>query len=148
MPHIVVDDQQAKLISETTESVEIRDPQGKHLGFVVRGLTVEDTAIAKQLQASDGARISRPKTGQTDAEATMDDTFPLAEEVRTYEAHVPEWLDREGQWVLIKGRDVLGFYLRYEAALEAGYQRFGAGPFLVQQILRSEPIYGVPNVSL
>ena len=32
MHHIVVEDQQAKLISEATEGVEIRAPQDRHLG--------------------------------------------------------------------------------------------------------------------
>jgi len=52
MLHIVVDDQQAKLISEATESVEIRDPRGKHLGYVAHGFTDEDIAIARQRIAS------------------------------------------------------------------------------------------------
>ena len=56
MPHIVVDDQQTKLISEATESVEIRDPQGRHLGYVARGFTYEDIAMAKQRLASDEPR--------------------------------------------------------------------------------------------
>jgi hypothetical protein len=48
MQHIVVDDQQAKLIAEATEYVEIRDPRGRHLGYVAHGFTDEDIAIAKQ----------------------------------------------------------------------------------------------------
>ena len=48
MAHIVVDDQQAKLIFEATESVEIRDGRGTHLGFVAHGFTDEDIAVAKQ----------------------------------------------------------------------------------------------------
>lgn len=56
MPHIVVDDRQARFIAEATESVEIRDPQGRHLGYVVHGFTDEDIAIARQRQASDSPR--------------------------------------------------------------------------------------------
>jgi hypothetical protein len=58
MLHIVVDDQQAKLISEATESVEIRDPRGRHLGYVAHGFTIEDIAIAKQSLASDEPRYT------------------------------------------------------------------------------------------
>jgi hypothetical protein len=47
MQHIIVDDQQAKIISEATELVEIRDPRGRHLGYVAHGFTDEDLAIAK-----------------------------------------------------------------------------------------------------
>ena len=74
--------------------------------------------------------------------------FPLAEEVKTYEAHLPGWADREGQFVLIQGRDVLGFYPRHEDALEAGYDQLGGGPFLVKQILAHEPIYQLGHVEL
>jgi hypothetical protein len=58
MHHIVVDDQQAKLISDTTESVEIRDARGRHLGYVARGFTDEDIAIAKARLASDEPRFT------------------------------------------------------------------------------------------
>jgi hypothetical protein len=58
MLHIVVDDQQAKLISEATESVEIRDPRGKHLGYVAHGFTNEDIAIARDRLASDETRYT------------------------------------------------------------------------------------------
>ena len=56
MQHIVVNDQQAKLISEATESVEIRDAQGGHLGYVAHGFTDEDVAIAKKRMGSDEPR--------------------------------------------------------------------------------------------
>jgi hypothetical protein len=58
MKHIVVDDQQAKLISETTETVEIRDPQGRHLGYVAHAFTDEDITIARQRAASKGPRYT------------------------------------------------------------------------------------------
>jgi len=58
MLHIIVDDQQAKLISEATEGVEIRDSRGRHLGYVAPGFSDEDLAIAKQRQASDEPRYT------------------------------------------------------------------------------------------
>jgi len=58
MHHIIVDDQQAKIISEATESVEIRDPRGRHLGYVARRFTDEDIAIAKRRLASDEPRYT------------------------------------------------------------------------------------------
>jgi hypothetical protein len=79
-------------------------------------------------------------------EEAKDDSFPLAEEVRTYESRLPGWVDREGQFVLIKGRDVLGFYPRYEEAMEAGYTQVEDGPFLVKQITQYEPIYEIGHV--
>ena len=58
MRHIVVDDEQAKVISESTESVEIRDRSGKHLGYVAHGFTDEDIAIAGQRMTSDEPRYT------------------------------------------------------------------------------------------
>jgi len=94
--------------------------------------------------ATKGRTRKERKNGTEAAE----DPFPLAEEVKTYEAHLPGWADREGQFVLIKGGDVLGFFSRREEALKAGYERIGAGPFLAKQVLRYEPIYRVSNIDL
>jgi hypothetical protein len=61
MQHLVVDDQQAKLISEAGESIEIRDLQGRLLGYVAQvahGFTDEDIAIAKARLASNEARYT------------------------------------------------------------------------------------------
>ncbi len=58
MPHIVVDDEQAKLISESRESIEIRDRTGKHLGYVAHGFTDADIAIAKRRMASSEPRYT------------------------------------------------------------------------------------------
>jgi len=61
MPHIVVDDEQAKIIVESAGNIEIRDRSGKPLGYVAHGFTDEDIAIAKQRRASDQPRYT---TGQ------------------------------------------------------------------------------------
>jgi hypothetical protein len=53
MHHIVVDDQQAKLITEATESIEIRDPRGRHIGYLAHGFTDQDIAAAKDRVESD-----------------------------------------------------------------------------------------------
>ena len=58
MPHIVVNDEQARIISESAESIEIRDPSGKHLGYVAHGFTDEEFAIAKQRLASGEPRYT------------------------------------------------------------------------------------------
>ena len=58
MQHIIVNDQQAKLISEATDSVEIHDARGSHLGYVAHAFTDEDVAIAKQRMASAEPRYS------------------------------------------------------------------------------------------
>jgi len=53
MPHIVVDDRQAKIISEAAQTVEIRDQHGNHLGYVAHPFTDEDFAVAKRRLQSD-----------------------------------------------------------------------------------------------
>ncbi|MEK6249543.1 MAG: hypothetical protein N2C12_15280 [Planctomycetales bacterium] len=58
MPRIVVDDEQARIIQEATDGVEIRDGQGKHLGYIAHGFTSEDIAIAKQRQSSNERRYT------------------------------------------------------------------------------------------
>ena len=58
MRHIVVDDEQAQIISEATDGIEVRDRQGNHLGYVAHGFTDEDIAAAKQRLASDERRYT------------------------------------------------------------------------------------------
>ena len=58
MAHIVLNDEQARIISESAESIEIRDRNGKHLGYVAHRFTDEDIAIAKERMASDEPRYT------------------------------------------------------------------------------------------
>jgi len=61
MPHIVVSDDQARIICAATGNVEIRDEHGNHLGYVAHGFSDEDIAIAKQ-------RLRSPEPRYTTAE--------------------------------------------------------------------------------
>jgi len=61
MPHIIVDDQQAKIIADGADSVEIRDQHGNHLGFVAHGFSDDDIAIAKQRLESEEPRVTTPE---------------------------------------------------------------------------------------
>jgi hypothetical protein len=67
-------------------------------------------------------------------------------EQTVYEANLSLWLpDHEGQYVLIKGEDIGGFYDSRDEALAAGYSRFGIGPLFVKRVSPSEPVYHIPN---
>ena len=56
-------------------------------------------------------------------------------ELQVFDQHLASWLKtNEGQFVLIRGSDVEGFYTTYPEALSAGYEKFGVAPFLVQKI--------------
>jgi hypothetical protein len=92
------------------------------------------------------ATKSRSRQNPKSTAETATDSFPLAEEVRTFDAHLAGWADREGQFVLIKGSDILGFYSSYDEALAAGYDRLGDGPFLVKQIILHEPVYQLGRI--
>ena len=58
MAHIIVDDEQAKLIAESSGHIEIRDRHGKHLGYVLSGFDEADIALAKERRDSNETRYS------------------------------------------------------------------------------------------
>lgn len=58
MPHITVDEEQARLIAQTPENVEIRDRSGRYLGRITHGFTQEDIAIALRRRASNKPRYT------------------------------------------------------------------------------------------
>lgn len=62
-------------------------------------------------------------------------------ELSIYQAHILEFLESEGQYVVIRGDDIAGPFETYEAALDAGYTKHGLEPFLVKQIFRVEPVH-------
>jgi hypothetical protein len=66
-------------------------------------------------------------------------------QLETYLKNRPTWVQegRVGTWVVIHGSDVLGFYISFDAALEAGYDRYGINEvFMARQIAEAEhPIH-------
>jgi hypothetical protein len=67
----------------------------------------------------------------------------LETELRTFDQHRNEWLQSHlGDFVVIAGTTVAGFYSDYEKAFKAGLDRFGVrGDFLVKQLYAEEPVY-------
>lgn len=67
----------------------------------------------------------------------------LALEIEFYELHKREWLKRHsGDYVVVKGGEVLGFYSSFGAAYSAGAGAWGVyTDFLVRQILEHEPVF-------
>jgi hypothetical protein len=49
-------------------------------------------------------------------------------------------LERKGEYVLIKGEEIVGYFPDEDSALEAGAERFGTEPALVKQIAEFEEI--------
>ncbi len=91
---------------------------------------------------------SRPARAHKDDAKASTSPSPLTQELRTFEAHMAGWADRQGQFVVIRAQDILGFYSCHDDALEAGYDHLGSGPFLVKQILAHEPVYQLGQIEL
>ena len=64
----------------------------------------------------------------------------LDAEISTYNAKLPELIAHQGQFVLIKGSQVVGVFDTYQDALQQGYEKFGLDPFLVKTIAPAEQI--------
>ncbi len=65
----------------------------------------------------------------------------LEGELAAYRAKLPTLTQHEGKFVLIHGEDAVDFFSTYEDATKAGYQKFKLEPFLVKQILTTEPVF-------
>ena len=64
---------------------------------------------------------------------------PLVEESRTFADNVAQWAkEHDGEFVLIRGSHVEGFYATNEQALSEGYRRFGVVPFFVGEMRQPE----------
>lgn len=64
----------------------------------------------------------------------------LAKELAKYHEMLPQWINQEGQFVVILGTNILGFFNDYGDALSVGYKAAGVStPFLVKRVLQHEP---------
>ena len=65
----------------------------------------------------------------------------LLDELITYKDHLEELLERKGDYVLIKGRQVIGIFADRQEAIEKAVDLFEGEPVLVKQIVVREPIH-------
>jgi hypothetical protein len=72
----------------------------------------------------------------------------LVDELTTYREHLKELLEREGDYVLIKGRQVIGVFADREQAVDKAVDLFGGEPVLVKKIVAKEPIHMIGGVVL
>jgi hypothetical protein len=94
---------------------------------------------------------NRPVVGAIPAHPNGEREDPvadIAQEIATYRSRLPELLAHEGEFVLIKGDQVIGFFDDSSAALREGDRRFGLVPLLVKKIAAVEPVIYIPNVVL
>jgi len=75
----------------------------------------------------------------------MNPSTTLEHELATFRMELPALLSdprKVGQFVLVCGKMIDSFWPTMEAALAAGYDRFGLEPFLVKQVVADEkPAY-------
>jgi len=65
----------------------------------------------------------------------------LREEIAFFDSMRAEWLkDHGGEWALVRGRELLGFFPSLEEAYTHGRDRFGNDPFLVKRVVPSDPV--------
>jgi hypothetical protein len=73
---------------------------------------------------------------------------PLAAELITYRDRLDDLLRHKGQYVVIKGREIAGFFRDRRSAVEAAIAAYGPGPFLVKRVVEKEPIQRIGGASL
>ena len=65
----------------------------------------------------------------------------LEKEIATNKAKLPDLKENQGKFVLIHGDEVVDFFVAYEDAIKAGYERFKLEPFLVKQVNVTETVH-------
>ena len=67
------------------------------------------------------------------------------QEIEVFKANLTEWVaEHAGQFVLIKGKEVVGFFSTYADAVERGYDQYGLEGFFVRQISVVQQIQFMP----
>jgi hypothetical protein len=103
----------------------------------------EATMSEKPANGPIAAAIPHHRNGERE-----DPVAEIAQEIATYRSRLPELLAHEGEFVLIKGDQVIGFYADDSEAIQEGRRRFGLVPMVVKRITAIEPVVYIPNVVL
>jgi hypothetical protein len=69
----------------------------------------------------------------------------LQEELQVFEQHRSRWLrSHRGEFVVIVGHRIIGFYPDFESAFKAGLPAAGIrNSFLLKQVWAQDPVYSV-----
>ena len=108
---------------------------------------------SKPSQSTSPRRIRQPKPPRinwrffdpTTVETNGGDV--MISELLTYKKNLDLLLERKGEYVLIKGDEIVGYYPDLDAALDAGAERFGTEPALIKEIVEFEPIFTMGGVT-
>src|ERR1051325_8222043 len=78
--------------------------------------------------------------------ADLPPDHPLRREWDVFRRELPRLLaeGREGEFALLKGEEIIGFYPTQQDAVRAGYARFLSETFMVHEIRTEEPILTLP----
>jgi hypothetical protein len=76
------------------------------------------------------------------------DKAPLVTELITYRDRLDELLRHEGEYVVIKGQEIAGYFRDRRSAVEAAIATYGPGPFLVKKVVEKEPVRRIGHASL
>jgi len=109
---------------------------------------------AERVVASEVSRSNRSQVGDFNWR-TFDPAMleggvhaPLACELITYRDRLDELLLHEGQYVLIKGREIAGFFRDRRSAVAAAIANYGNGPVLIKKVVEREPYRRVGHALL
>jgi hypothetical protein len=65
----------------------------------------------------------------------------LAQEIDFFEANKDEFREEHiGEWILVKGTAIIGFYKDRSKALKEGYRRFGEEAFLIKEVTAEDEV--------
>jgi hypothetical protein len=108
------------------------------------------TRTRKSARRADDYRVKKPRLPKGEymdwrtfdpSTARGTNAAELAEQLVTYRDHLDELLRHKGNYVLIRGREIVGIYADEQEALLEAAVRFGTEPVLVKQIVAREPIH-------
>jgi hypothetical protein len=116
-------------------------------------------AVGKKRAIEQDARSEAPRGGRPQADTFDWRTFdpamlkgraeaPLATELVTYRDRLDELLRHKGQYVLIKGPVVAGFFRDRRSAVAAAIAAYGPGPVLIKKIVEKEPVRRIGHAIL
>jgi hypothetical protein len=72
----------------------------------------------------------------------------LNQELAFHGEHKSELLKHHnGRFVLIKGRQVVGSFAKFQEAFEEGVRRLGHVPMLIKKVLAEEPVERLPGLT-
>lgn len=73
---------------------------------------------------------------------------PLQKELDFFESKRKDWLaTHPGQFAVVHGEVLLGFYPTFAVAYDAGVTEFGLDPFLVQQVTDADKMAQFPALA-